>query len=112
MGEHLQMLMHVLGQKDEASLVLTGAWGLGRRTMVRFLCHCLGYRFRTPFATQGFALRHFAAFLKDVLVEAAIHGNRVCLYLDEYQIVDERMFDHIHDLLSSGEVRRTEPLLW
>ena len=102
--EHLQMMIHVLGQKPEASLVLTGARGLGRRTLVRFLCHCLGYQFRTPFATQGFALRHFAAFLKDVLIEAAVHGNRVCLYLEEYQMVDERMLDHVHDLLSSGEV--------
>lgn len=102
--EHIRTLSHGFVTRD-TSLLLTGAQGIGRRNLIHLLSHWFGYTFMTPCMIQAFSLKQFKTFLKDAMIEAAVHGKQICLFLEEFQIVDTWMLNIINDLLSCGEVQ-------
>eukprot|EP00210_Caulerpa_lentillifera_P003221 g3076.t1 len=99
----IHRLSHSLGSLRRC-VMLTGAHGLGRRSLIQFLSHWHEIDLHTPPINQNFNLQNFASFLREVILEAGVKGKKLWLFLEEFQIINETTLHLINDLLSYGKV--------
>ena len=102
--DQIAAIGHALSCDWRPSLLLVGTYGIGRKNLVHLICHWYSLELRTFSMVQGFSLKQFKSQLKAAMVDAAMQQRQLCLFLEESQIVDERVINVMHDILSSGEV--------
>ncbi len=101
--EHVAYIDRVLSRPG-GSLLLVGSQGVGRRTAVILICHILRINFVTPRLSANYSSKHFRVELKEILRRAGIEGEKICLFVEDYQLVQESFLEDINGLLSSSEV--------
>lgn len=99
------------------SLLLVGDSGVGRRTATQLVCFIHRMTFCSPNITLSYDQKSFRSELKDLLKLAGVENKKVCLYIEDHQIVYEGMLEDVNSLLSAGQVpgmympNELEPLL-
>ena len=105
--EHIASVLHMLSA-DGASMLLVGLSGVGRRTSIRLSAHMLGYQFLTPrivgVGDDEAANKMFVTDLKRAMTVAGVEGQPVVLYVEDHQLVTNRVLESLNSLVSSGEV--------
>lgn len=86
------------------SLLLVGRSGVGRRTNVTLAAYILNMEFFSPNLPRDYGTKQFLVDLKQLLQRAGVQGDKVVLFMEDYQLVEDSFLETLNSLLSSGEV--------
>ena len=89
-------------------LLLVGASGVGRRSLLSLACYMHGLELHTPSMTRDYSLKAFRSELKVILPRAGVQGIPSVLLLEDHQLREEALIECVNSLLSAGEL----PGLW
>ena len=94
--------------KPGGHLLLVGASGVGRRSLLSLVCHMHGIELFTPSMTRDYSMKTFRNELKAILPKAGVQGIPCVLLLEDHQLREEALIECVNSLLSAGEL----PGLW
>eukprot|EP00981_Chlorochromonas_danica_P004240 scaffold857_cov152-Ochromonas_danica.AAC.23 len=100
--EHISHIDRVLSSAA-GHLLLVGKCGVGRRNAVTIATYMLGYHFFTPSVSREYGLKQFSVEMKTVLDLAGVKGEKVVLFVEDFQITKEAILEVLNSLISSGE---------
>ena len=86
------------------SLILAGPVGCGRRTAAHVVAHAHAMKMFTPKITRNYGMKQFRQDLKQIMQWAGVEGEQVVLMMEEYQMIDQQLYEYLNSLLSSGEI--------
>lgn len=86
------------------SALLFGRCGSLRRACLELTAYSQHATLRTPACVASLGLRHFRAFLRDVMCAAALEGTRVVLLIEEHHLLADGVLACLNSLLAGGEV--------
>ncbi len=101
--ERVARLDRVLSEPGGSAL-LVGRPGIGRRTCLTLACFMHSMEIFTPKVGRNYQSKQFLNDIKAAVQVAGVQGQPVCLFLEDYQLVDPAFLEIINSLLSSGEV--------
>ena len=101
--EHIAHIDRVLSGYGGHCL-LVGRSGCGRRDAATIASYMLGYEYKSPAISRGYASKQFIADIKIVLQIAGVKGEHVLFYIEDYQITNDSILEIVNSLLSAGEV--------
>lgn len=101
--DHIAVEDRVLSRPG-GSMLLVGDSGVGRRTSVTVVSFMQKIELWTPNVTMKYNDAYFRADMKDLLRRAGVENQKICLYLEDHQIVDDAILEDVNSLLSSGEI--------
>jgi len=94
---------HVLGAANH--LLAVGTSGSGRRLVVKYVAHLLGYEFKTFYPTRTYRLRDFKKDMRKALELAGVLNKKAVLLLEDHHFEDEQNLDLVNTFLSSGDLQ-------
>lgn len=100
-----------------ANVLLAGRAGCGRKQSVQLVAHLLNMEFFSPNISREYSMKEFKRDLKQVLQQTGIEGTRVCLFIEDHQLMQDEFLEYLNSLISAGEVpglytpEELEPLL-
>ena len=83
-------------------IILAGRSGMGRKTATKLTCFMNNIRFVSLIVTNPWNLSHFRNQVKKSIIFAAINCEKICLYLEDYQLTEQLMISTIANLISTG----------
>eukprot|EP00892_Ulva_mutabilis_P012055 jgi/Ulvmu1/9221/UM005_0321.1 len=90
--------------RPKGSVLLLGRSGSLRRACLELTVYAQRATLRTPVCVTGVGLRHFRAFLRDVMCAAALEGTRVVVLIEEHHLQADGVLPCLNSLLAGGEV--------
>jgi len=99
------------------SLLLAGRAGVGRKQSTQLIAHILNMEFFSPNINREYSMKEFKRDLKQVLLMTGINAEKVCLYIEDHQLIQTEFLEMLNSLISAGEVpglytpEELEPLL-
>ena len=73
--------------------------------------------FFSPNINREYSMKEFKRDLKQVLLMTGINAEKVCLYIEDHQLIQTEFLEMLNSLISAGEVpglytpEELEPLL-
>jgi dynein heavy chain 2 len=113
---HIVAMDRVLSRPG-GNLLLVGASGVGRRSLLSLACHLHGLELVSPSMVRDYSLRSFCAELKVALPKAGVTGTPTCLLLEDHMLRDTPVIEAVNSLLAAGEIpglfepQELEPML-
>lgn len=115
----LQAIMRIerVLTKPGSNLLMVGASGVGRRSLLSLACYLHGIEMVSPSTVRDYSLKSFRSEMKVFLPRAGVHGTPLCLLLEDHQLRDDAIIECVNSLLASGEIpglfepQELEPLL-
>ena len=104
--EHILRSSRILRQ-PRGNLMLIGVGGSGKQSLTRLSSFLIGYTLRQIELTKGFNEESFRDFLRDLLQQSGLEGEKIAFLFTDSQI-QESFLEDINNLLNSGEV----PNIW
>lgn len=86
------------------SALLFGRCGSLRRACLELTVYSQRATLRTPACVAGVGLRHFRAFLRDVMYAAAVEGTQIVLLVEEHHLAADGVLASLNSLLAGHEV--------
>lgn len=99
------------------SLLLAGRAGVGRKQSTQLIAHILNMEFFSPNINREYAMKEFKRDLKVVLQTTGINAEKVCLFIEDHQLIQTEFLEMLNSLISAGEIpglytpEELEPLL-
>jgi dynein heavy chain 2, cytosolic len=72
--------------QNSGHVLLSGRSGTGRRTVCQLITHMLDMVFETPKVTKEYSLSDFKKYLKSIMIQAGIEGQKVVLFVEDHQM--------------------------
>ena len=94
---------HILGSGGH--LLAVGTSGCGRRIIIKYVSHLLGFEFKTFYPTKVYKIREFKKDIRRTLELAGILNKKVVLLLEDHHFEDEQNLDLVNTFLSSGDLQ-------
>jgi len=115
----LQTIMRIerVLTRPGSNLLMVGASGVGRRSLLSLACYLHGIEIVSPSTVRGYSLKSFRTEMKVFLPRAGVQGTPLCLLLEDHQLRDDAIVECVNSLLASGEIpglfepQELEPLL-
>ncbi|KAJ3372368.1 hypothetical protein HDU91_003796, partial [Kappamyces sp. JEL0680] len=101
--DHILRLDRVFRQV-QGHMLLIGISGSGKSTLTRFVAWMNGAALHQPVMHAKYSISDFDDDLKVVLKRAGCKGEKICLLLDESNIVDPSFLERINTLLANSEI--------
>ncbi|KAI3384587.1 hypothetical protein SNEBB_000072 [Seison nebaliae] len=101
--ENLSKFDRVLTASN-GSMLLAGRSGVGRRLATSLIAVMHDIDIFYPKIGRNYTLKHFRQDLKQILQMAGIEGKQIILMMEDYQIIENGILEHINSLLSAGEI--------
>ena len=90
--------------KPGGCLLMAGKSGVGRKTTTQLISHMLNMQFFSPNLNRDYGMKEFKRDLKQVLQLAGIEAQKVCLLIEDHQILTSEFLELLNSLISAGEV--------
>lgn len=103
MIQNMLKIDRVLKQVQGHSM-LVGPSGSGKTTMVRFVSWLNGIKIRVPNVHRNFSLDKFDSFLREVLIDCGVGGQKTCLLLDESNMMETSFIERMNTLLANSDI--------
>ncbi|CAR27637.1 ZYRO0D03168p [Zygosaccharomyces rouxii] len=100
---HLLRIDRVLRQV-QGHAMLIGPCRTGKTTMTRFVAWLNGVEIVQPNIHRGFNIFDFDEFLRGVLLRCSIDDKRLCLLIDETDILEPSFLERMNTLLANSDV--------
>lgn len=84
--------------------ILVAPSGSGKTTITRFVAWLNGIDVRIPLVHRNYNLLEFDAFLRHVLVESGVENKKVCMILDESNMVEASFVERLNTLLANSDI--------
>lgn len=87
-----------------ANMLLAGRAGCGRKQATQLVAHLLNIEFVSPNISRDYSMKEFKRDLKQVLQQSGIEDVRVCLFIEDHQLLQDEFLEYLNSLISAGEV--------
>lgn len=101
--EHILRIDRVLKQ-PQGHLLLIGVSGIGRTTLTKFVSWMNGITFIQLHTFNGYTSQNFDDELKSILRRCASKSERICLLIDESNVLDSGFLEKMNTLLANSEI--------
>lgn len=106
---HNEMLDHVVSidrvlNQIQGHCMLVGAGRTGKTTMIRFVCWLNHIHFLRPNMHRTYGIADFDHFLRDVLLRCTVHDQKMCLVIDESNIMETAFLERMNTLLANSDI--------
>ena len=103
--QNLQKVDRSLSNGFDHNIVLIGSSGIGRKLLCKLLCYI--HRMDCHILSVSQAYRgstHFASTLRDILKRTGVDGERILLFVEDSQLVDDVMLEYLNQLITSADI--------
>lgn len=100
---HLLRIDRVLRQV-QGHAMLIGPCRTGKTTMTRFVAWLNGIEVIQPNIYRGFNILNFDEFLREVLLRCSVDDKRLCLLIDETDILEPSFLERMNTLLANSDI--------
>jgi len=103
--EVLELISYVerVLSKPGGHLLLAGRAGVGRRTACQLASHMLNKTFFSPSMSRDYSMKEFKRDLKLILQKTGVEAEKVCLYIEDHQLISSEILEYVNSLISAGE---------
>jgi len=100
---HVLRICRVLRQ-PRGNIMLIGVGGSGKQSLTKLSSHMLEMIYKQIEITKNFGSEQFKEFMKELMFQAGIEGDKVCFTMTDNQIINEGFLEDINNLLNTGEI--------
>jgi len=100
---HVARIIRIIKNSGGHAL-LVGVGGMGKQSLSRLAAFICGYNLMTIMVNQTYSINDFKADLQAMYQKAGVKQEGVLFLLTDTQIVNEKFFVYLNDLLSSGNI--------
>lgn len=90
--------------REGGKALLIGKSGTGKKVITKIICHALNIEVEGFYIGLGYGSREFRKDIRRILEIAGIQDKKVCILLEDYQIVSPSFLEDINSLLSSNQI--------
>lgn len=106
---HDEMLNQILGidrvlKQPQGHAMLIGARRTGKTTMVKFVSWINGMTVLQPNTHKNYSASEFDAFLRKALLRCTVNEEKVCLIIDESDILEASFIERMNTLLANSDI--------
>ncbi|CCK69240.1 dynein heavy chain KNAG_0C01270 [Huiozyma naganishii CBS 8797] len=106
---HSSMLDHILRvdrilRNSQGHGMLIGPPRTGKATVTKFVAWINGYKAVQPLMHRKYTLGDFDDFLRDVLLKCCVGEQRICLLIDESNILESSFLERMNTLLANSDI--------
>ncbi|XP_065211052.1 dynein axonemal heavy chain 3-like [Planococcus citri] len=91
-------------QKDKGHVVMVGVNGSGRKTILKLAAMVVQLNIYQIESDSNYDIEQWQNELKNLLMTAGMGNKQYVLLLSDDQLRDERYFDHINTIMSTGDI--------
>ncbi|SSD59863.1 related to Dynein heavy chain, cytoplasmic [Saccharomycodes ludwigii] len=103
MVDHILRIDRVLKQ-IQGHMMLVGPRKIGKTTLVKFVSWINGLKVLQPIIHRNYTSADFDDFLRDVLFQVSVRDERICLVIDQSNILEADFLERMNTLLANSEV--------
>lgn len=103
--ENLQKLDRIISHGWFHNMVLIGNSGIGRKLMTKLLCYIHRIECQILRVSQEYhGNNQFANTLKEILKSTGIDNQKILLFIEDCQLIDDTMLEYLNQLVTSGDI--------